>query len=76
MLLDRSNVSDRDRRLIMAANERSVAYGPALGAMCVHFAEDTKSDAYEAREVGGDTQQVFEGYRVDNKLREPPHAPL
>ena len=49
MLLDRYGISGLDRRLIMAATQRSVAYGPVLGAMRRHFAEEAKGDAYEVR---------------------------
>ena len=58
MLLDRSNLSDLDRRLIMAATRRSVDYGLVWTAMRVHFMEDTKGEAFEARVGEGDTQEL------------------
>ena len=59
MLLDKSWISDLDRRLLMAATQRSVEYGTVLRVMRLHFAEEPKGDAYEAREVRVDTQEVF-----------------
>ena len=59
MLLDRSNLSDLDRRLIMAATRRSVDYGQVLTAMRLHFMEDSKGEAFEARVGEADTQEAF-----------------
>jgi hypothetical protein len=75
MLLDESGLLDLDRRLLMAATQRRVEYGTVFRAMRLHFAEEPKGDAYEAREVGVDSQEVFETNRFDNKLIETPRRP-
>jgi hypothetical protein len=59
----------------MAATRRSVDYGEVLTAMRLHFMEDTKGEAFEARVGEGDTQEAFEA-RVDNNRGAPPRTPL
>ena len=64
ILLDKANVSDTDRKLILTSTQRSVDYMTVLNAMRLHFlSEDAKGDVYEA--VGGG--ETLKRYMQDTK---------